>query len=93
MALGQLTLAVYGDVQGVGFRWFVQEQAVKLGLVGWVRNNPDGTVGVVAQGVEEKLREFLALCRHGPGFARVREAVEEWQEIPKLDFVDFEIKF
>jgi acylphosphatase len=67
----RLTARVFGDVQGVGFRWFVAREAARLGLVGWVVNRSDGTVGVVAEGdpaALEKLREALEV---GPPAARV----------------------
>ena len=62
---------VRGRVQGVGFRFFVQDQAQKLGLTGWVRNNPDGAVEVVASGSAEQLAALHAKLRTGPRAARV----------------------
>ena len=62
---------VEGRVQGVGFRWFVRERARRLGLAGWVRNRPDGTVELAARGEDEcvaMLRDFL---RRGPDGAHV----------------------
>lgn len=55
----QLRAIFSGQVQGVGFRASVQNWAEGLGLTGWVRNNPDGTVEVEAEGEEEKLRKLL----------------------------------
>jgi acylphosphatase len=66
-----LHAVVRGDVQGVGFRYFVREHARELGVRGWVRNRPDGTVEVQAEGDMtslDQLREFLS---EGPVGARV----------------------
>lgn len=66
-----LHIIVRGRVQGVGFRWFVRERARELGLGGWIRNNPDGSVEVVASGPDESLTRFLEEVRRGPPGARV----------------------
>ncbi len=62
---------VKGRVQGVGFRWFAVRQAEALGLVGWVRNQDDGSVEVVAKGPDASLRELEDALRRGPAGARV----------------------
>jgi len=62
---------VRGRVQGVGFRWFVEREAHMLQLAGWVRNNPDGTVEVLAQGTREQLAGLHSRLREGPRAARV----------------------
>jgi acylphosphatase len=62
---------VSGRVQGVGFRYFALREAESLGLVGFVRNLPDGSVEVVAEGDEPPLARFEERLREGPGFARV----------------------
>ena len=62
---------VTGRVQGVSFRWYAQEQARRLGVVGWVRNEPDGSVLLHAEGEDEAVDALVAWCRDGPGFARV----------------------
>jgi acylphosphatase len=67
---------VRGRVQGVGFRWFVEREAHILGIAGWVRNNPDGSVEVLAQGTRDQLSGFRSRLREGPRAARV-DAVEE----------------
>jgi acylphosphatase len=71
----RLEATVRGDVQGVGFRWFVQRQAAALGLDGWVANAPDGSVQVVAEGAPASVERLLALLQEGPSAARV-ERVE-----------------
>ena len=67
---------VRGRVQGVGFRWFVEREAHILGIAGWVRNNTDGTVEVLAQGTQEQLRALRARLQEGPRAARVDEVLE-----------------
>jgi len=62
---------VRGRVQGVGFRWFVEREAHILGIVGWVRNNHDGTVEVLAQGTRDQLAGLHSRLREGPRAARV----------------------
>lgn len=64
-------IRVDGRVQGVGYRAFVEMNAVDLGLTGWVRNRRDGSVEAVLQGAPETIDEMLALCRKGPPAARV----------------------
>jgi acylphosphatase len=66
---------VRGRVQGVGFRWFVEREAHILGIAGWVRNNHDGSVEVLAQGTRDQLSGLHARLREGPRAARV-DAVE-----------------
>ena len=62
---------VKGRVQGVGFRWFVEREAAMLGLAGWVRNNDDGTVEVLASGSDEQLESLRGKLKQGPRAARV----------------------
>ena len=64
---------VSGRVQAVGFRWFTQKAAVRLGLTGWVRNLPDGRVEAVAQGLPEAIEAFEEALKSGPRFARVED--------------------
>jgi len=66
---------VRGRVQGVGFRWFVEREAHMLGIAGWVRNNHDGSVEVLAQGTRDQLSGLHGRLREGPRAARV-DAVE-----------------
>ena len=64
---------VEGQVQGVGFRWFVKGRASRLGLDGMVRNLPDASVEVVASGTDEKLDELETALRKGPPAAEVHQ--------------------
>lgn len=69
---------VTGRVQGVSFRWYTQEQARRLGVVGWVRNELDGSVLLHAEGEDAAVDALVAWCQEGPGMARVQEvAVRE----------------
>ncbi len=62
---------VYGRVQGVGFRFFVQAQARRLGVRGWVRNEYDGSVEVACEGPADSVKRFTERLRKGPAGARV----------------------
>ena len=65
----------------VGFRYFVEEEARKLGLTGWVRNGDDGaTVEVVAEGPEDALRQLEAKLRRGPRLARIDAVDATWSD-------------
>jgi acylphosphatase len=76
---------VRGRVQGVGFRWFVEREAHILQVAGWVRNNPDSTVEVLAQGTREQLAGLHSRLREGPRAARVDEVeVTDADPIPGL---------
>ncbi len=66
---------VRGRVQGVGFRWFVEREAHILRIAGWVRNNHDGSVEILAQGTRDQLAGLHSRLREGPRAARV-DAVE-----------------
>jgi acylphosphatase len=69
-------VSVRGRVQGVGYRAWVEDQAIALGLEGWVRNRQDGSVEAVFSGAEDLVTAMIAACRHGPSFARV-DAVQD----------------
>src|SRR3954462_11405834 len=72
---------VRGRVQGVGFRWFVEREAHMLGIAGWVRNNHDGSVEVLAMGTRDQLRGLRSRLQQGPRAARV-DNVEESETKP-----------
>jgi len=69
---------IRGDVQGVGFRYFLAREARTLGLRGWVRNRDDGSVEFVAEGARPDLERLLEAARRGPGHARVAGVTTEW---------------
>ncbi len=68
---------VVGRVQGVGFRWFVMSEALRLGLRGWVRNAHDGAVEVEASGSPTAIAVLRARLEQGPPAARVRQVIDE----------------
>jgi acylphosphatase len=73
-----LHAVVYGDVQGVGFRYYIQRRAEEMGLAGWVRNRPDGNVEIHAEGGRAALGRLLELLGKGPGLADVDRVDAEW---------------
>jgi acylphosphatase len=64
-------LVVSGRVQGVGYRFAMTEAARAIGVTGWVRNRPDGTVEAVVQGEDDRVEQMVTWCRRGPPAARV----------------------
>ena len=82
---------VRGRVQGVGFRWFVQEAATRAGATGWVRNLPDGDVEALVEGETDVVGRVEAALRTGPRAARVdRVSIDEEQ--PDGGFTAFSIR-
>jgi acylphosphatase len=75
----QLHAIVRGRVQGVSFRAATQQEAQRLTLTGWVRNRPDGSVEVLAEGPRAPLEQLAAWLHHGPPAAAVSEVSAEWQ--------------
>ncbi|NJL45486.1 MAG: acylphosphatase [Leptolyngbyaceae cyanobacterium SM2_3_12] len=71
--MGQIQAVVYGVVQGVGFRYHTQKMAQGLGLTGYVRNRPEGTVEIVAAGSPEALEALLTWANRGPTGAQVTQ--------------------
>lgn len=71
---------VHGAVQGVFFRADARDRARSLGLAGWVRNVPDGTVEAVLEGDDERVESMVEWCRRGPVGARVEEIEVDWSE-------------
>lgn len=69
----RLVASVRGVVQGVGFRWYVEREAARLGLSGWVSNRSDGSVEVVAEGPEDRLGELVMALWDGPSGSSVRD--------------------
>ena len=76
-------MLIGGRVQGVGFRAWMVREAQSLGVWGWVRNRPDGTVEAVAHGGTDAVEELLRRCRRGPLFAEVRTIEESAAEPPE----------
>ena len=76
-------LVIQGRVQGVGYRDWMATKARMLGVSGWVRNRPDGTVEALVAGDTAAVEELLRLCRRGPRAAEVRSIAEELAEPPR----------
>lgn len=87
-----LHMTARGRVQGVGFRFFVREQAARYGVNGWVRNRADNSVEIRAEGDRDTLLEFMERIREGPHFGRVSDLEVEWGD-PSRDFTSFTIEF
>lgn len=88
----QLHAVVRGRVQGVSFRHYTHLRASALGLKGWVRNLPDGTVEVTAEGERELLEDLLEFLHEGPTGARVVNVIINW--LPASGHLDdFDVKF
>ncbi len=82
-------IIAYGEVQGMGFRYFIENNANSLNIKGFVSNNSDGTVEAHFSGDEKAITKMISLCRKGPLFARVTKI-----EIRECDekFNDFKIR-
>lgn len=78
--LARAEVTVTGRVQGVGFRWATREQAENLGLAGWVRNLPDGSVEAAFEGPRERVVAMILWCRKGPPSAQVVDVRVAWTE-------------
>lgn len=88
----RLHAVVKGRVQGVGFRYFVQQNAVKLELLGWVCNQWDGSVELTAEGNHLSLQTFLQILYQGPSSAIVENIDFDWQTATG-EYRSFRIKF
>lgn len=81
---------VSGRVQGVGYRYFVMREASALGVVGYARNQADGTVEVVAEAAREALRSLEERLREGPSFSEVADV--QRQDVEPTGCTDFRIR-
>ncbi len=90
MSKKAIILQIFGRVQGVGFRYYTQKKAEELDIKGYVRNRPDGSVYIVAEGSPDALESFVYWCEEGPSWARVSKV--EKQEIPPNGHKQFEIR-
>lgn len=86
-----MQLVIEGRVQGVGYRYFAREAGARLGLRGYVRNQMDRSVELVAEGPKVDLEALLALCRQGPSSGRVDRVLVTWLT-PRGTFTAFEIR-
>lgn len=76
----RLHAIIHGQVQGVSFRYYCTEKARELGITGWVMNNADGTVEVVAEGIEDNLNDLEHWLHQGSPSARVEAVYITWDE-------------
>ncbi len=88
----RLEIRIEGRVQGVGFRQYTVRQARRLGVDGWVRNESDGSVRIVAEAPRHALEEFVERVESGPSTARVLRAKRAWSEASD-DFSGFSVRY
>jgi acylphosphatase len=87
----QAHVFISGSVQGVGYRYFVKQNARKLGITGWVRNTEDGGVEAMLQGDEKIIEQMIAICKKGPFMSEVTQIGFEW-ETTEEELTDFTIR-
>jgi len=85
-----LSIHVFGRVHGVGFRYHARNMAEENGIRGFVRNDPDGSVYIEAEGEENQLEILTDWCRHGPKWASVDSI--EIKSIDPRNYRDFSVK-
>lgn len=83
---------VSGKVQNVAFRAYAQDSATELSVVGWVRNLPDQTVEIVAQGTPDVLKEYIEYLHEGSLHASVEGVAVDWRSVETM-YDDFAIKY
>ena len=86
----RVRVIISGRVQGVGFRYFVRENAIRYGVSGYVKNMPGGNVEIDAEGESERLDPFLDKCRQGPPQSRVEGF--HIQDVPVYGYTRFRIR-
>ncbi|MBZ0237038.1 MAG: acylphosphatase [Deltaproteobacteria bacterium] len=84
---------VRGRVQGVAYRASTRHEARRLGLAGWVRNLPDGSVELEAQGPTDVVEQLLAWCRKGPSLARVTSVDVTELPVDRTADAEFDVRF
>jgi len=80
---------ISGEVQGIGFRYFIKEKARMLEVTGWVRNLADEKVEAVFEGLEDKVKELIEWCKKGPSLAKVNHVKVEFRQY-KGEFTSFD---
>lgn len=91
MASMRVEIKVRGLVQGVFFRQGAKRIAEELGVTGWVRNEDDGSVRVVAEGEEERLQKLVEWCKKGTEWSRIDRVEVEWRDATG-EFSGFEVR-
>ncbi len=88
--MNRIRIKVRGEVQGVLYRSGTAQVARKLGLTGSVKNTPDGSVEIVAEGEKDSLEKLIEWCREGPSYAKVEDMEVSWEE-PTGEFSTFDV--
>ena len=86
----EMRCVIYGKVQNVQYRVYAQDSAVELDVVGYVKNLPDGTVEVLAQGMPDTLKEFVEYPYEGSLSSAVESVSVDWHT-PKKTFTEFSV--
>ena len=89
--LKHLTIKIYGRVQGINFRFYTREKAQSLDVAGFVKNEPDNSVLIEAEGTKENLGKLMTWCKSGPLRAEVERVTIEEKDI--VGYKNFEIKY
>lgn len=84
-------IRVYGDVQGVNYRYFAKKEARKLGLIGWVKNEQQGSVLAFVQGEAKQVKRFIDWAKKGSPMATVKEVMVEKANLDEC-IREFEIR-
>ncbi len=87
----QVHIFISGNVQGVGYRYFIKSAALQNGIAGWAKNLPGGRVEAVLQGEEKALEKVLEKCRKGPFLAEVKDLDSNWEEVTEA-LGNFEVR-
>ena len=90
MSKVRVQVVISGRVQGVGFRYFTQQTARRLGLTGWVKNRPDGAVEALFEGERGDIEQALDACRQGPPGGAVDKLQVDWQQTAP-EFIGFSV--
>lgn len=84
-------ITIRGQVQGVGFRAWIAQEALKRALTGYVRNLDDGSVEALFEGDSSSVADLVALCKRGPSYSRVDDIEAQYLESPQ-EYESFQIK-
>ncbi len=88
----RLEATVFGHVQGVSFRYYTIREAKRLRLTGWVANQYDGTVKVVAEGPHQSLQELAHFLAEGSPLAKVEQVETKWLDATN-EFTHFNVRY
>jgi len=92
MEKARARVIIEGRVQGVFFRHHTQEMALKLGVIGWVKNRRDGSVEAVFEGDRERVDQIIQWCHRGPSEAKVTKVYLTWGNFTG-EFEDFSVAY